>query len=114
MGWFSKQPDKPEPYAWPFLKEACLQALDARVHSTATGKSPLDQLNYDRLTASGDDAEEVVIVIWAMLEDAKNSGLSTMETQKYLYLAAQTLRTDVGPSEAIERLKKMETSSHAA
>jgi hypothetical protein len=101
--------EEPKPYDWAFLKEQCLQAIDTRVVPAELMESQLGGLDYDRLAASGDDAENVVVEIWAVLRDGKVPRLSPTQAQAYLYQAAEMLRTDIGPGAAAARLMEIET-----
>ncbi|HYG35680.1 MAG TPA: hypothetical protein VEC99_12890 [Clostridia bacterium] len=103
-----KKREKPEPYDWDFLKEQCLEAIDARVLPAELMESPIEDLDYDRLSATGDDAEEVVIEIWAVLKNAKTPEFSPVQAQEYLYRAGEMLRTDIGPEAAAARLREIE------
>jgi hypothetical protein len=90
------------------LREKCLQAIEARVAPAELVKSLLGGLDHDRLTASGDDAEEVVVEIWAVLTNAKLPGLSESQSNEYLHYAAEMLRTATSPEVAAARLKEIE------
>jgi hypothetical protein len=102
-----KKPTAPRPYDWAFLKQLCLDAIESRIVPPGLVRSRLDELDYDRLTASG-DAEEVVIEIWAVLKDAKIPEFSGPQAQEYLWRAAEVLRSDSGPKEAQSRLQEIE------
>jgi hypothetical protein len=62
-----KKRDKPKPYNWAFLKERCVQAIDARVVPVELMESQIGDLDYDRLVVTGEDAENVVVEVWAVL-----------------------------------------------
>jgi hypothetical protein len=104
---FKKQ-EAPEPYDWLFLRGKCLEAIDSRVVPAEPSKAQLGGLDYDRLVASGDDAEDVVVEIWAVLTKAKVPELSATQSQEYLYHAAEMLRTATSPEAAAARLKEIE------
>jgi hypothetical protein len=103
-----KKPEEPKPYDWAFLRGVCLEAIDAHMGSADTVKSRLDELDYDRLTVSGDDAEEVVMDIWDVIRDAKSHGLSATQAQEHLFRVGELLRTNICPGEMALRLKEME------
>lgn len=102
------RPLPPEPYDWPFLRENCLRAIESYVASVELVKDQLGGLDYDRLTASGSDAEDVVVEIWAVIKNAKTPGLSPTQAQEYLYQAAEMLRTATSPEAAAARLRVIE------
>src|SRR5687767_10622503 len=111
MGFLSdlfKKREAPEPYDWGFLKEQCLQAINARVMPAELMNSPIGDLDCERLEASGQEAEDVVVEIYAVLKNAKSPPLSETEVQEYLYRAAEMLRTDIGPEAAAAHLREIE------
>jgi hypothetical protein len=112
MGFLSelfKKQKEPEPYDWAYLKQVCVEAMDAHMVVFGMKTSPLDQLDYDRLCASG-DAQEVVLEIFAVIKNAKWPALSNSQTREYLCRAADILRPDIGPQEALACLLEVEAS----
>src|SRR6185503_3618778 len=111
MGFLSrllKKKDKPAPYEWDFLKQQCLLAIRAQAKPTESGESALGDLDFEKLSASGEDAEDVVVEIWAVLKDAKIPGFSSGQAQEYLCRAAEMLQANVSASAAATRLREIE------
>ena len=103
-----KKREAPKPYDWDFLKQQCLQAIETRTVSTELMESQVGDLDYDRLVASGEEAEDVVVEIWAVLRNAKLPELSPTQAQEYLYQATEMLRTDIKPKASVARLREIE------
>jgi hypothetical protein len=103
-----KKKDKPAPYDWGFLKEQCLMAIGSKAAPVELKDSTLGDLDFERLEASDEGAEDVVVEIWAVLKNAKAPSFSSTQAQEYLFHAAELLRTDITVSAAAVRLREIE------
>jgi hypothetical protein len=103
-----KKKDKPAPYDWEFLKQRCLSAIRSQAAPAQSRELSLGDLDFERLEVSGEDAEDVVVEILAVLKGAKTPSFSSTQSQEYLFRAGELLRTDIGASAAAVGLRDIE------
>src|SRR3954469_9053547 len=77
-----KKKDEPAPYDWESLKQQCLLAIRSQGVPAQSRESSLGDLDFERLEVSGEDAEDVVVEIWALLRGAKTPSFSSAQTQE--------------------------------